>query len=599
MNGYISHSTSYEVDVTLAECDLLAPVVLMPLTATPEDGCVVMSLTWGEEPQDLDLYSYRVHENNTNDQCLTYFCDHKDPCDGVTFDVDNRNGGNNGTETITYCAGSEGYSNMVYVDDLSGEGSTLLASSARLKITSPTSTREIVLNTTRSASNEDKRYWLAGCLVTDGEGEYEFMQLNQFLDVQPSVEDPLVCHSRLALTEASNNYGPELDATVVISVVDASTNEPLNRVMLSMKNDRESHSRLTGVAGTATLPVSYTGNYSILAEVNNYIQEKQVILVECSYVNCIIEYQISMLPKPTDNGFQISLGWGDGSSAAFELASSSQRALRVSTQEQDLDLHVLQVKKQDTRIICETYFTNPAGCESTTLNHNVQAGGIRKEVVTIADSTSLSGLTTFMIFVDDNSVTSSSIFSSGAKVTITDGLSSRAINIPEVNEDAVAGSKYWLVGCLEFSGSSYSFIPVNTFSRESPVSDEKYLCHNTFQNGGVVEEEEPFCPNVEINIAIRNVLTNDDVNTATASIVVEDGENEFTVANDIGLSNGYISTPISRNGLYIIRVEADGFSATRQELNVATWDSNCYTNYQRKQGCSEAVLDLDNTRGGN
>ena len=82
--------------------------------------------------------------------------------------------------------------------------------------------------------------------MTDGAGDFEFMQLNQFLDVQPSVEDPLVCHSRslvifyyriktvifsrLALTEAEENYGPEIEGSVVVTVYDASTDEPLEEV---------------------------------------------------------------------------------------------------------------------------------------------------------------------------------------------------------------------------------------------------------------------------------------------------------------------------------------------------------------------------------
>jgi len=33
--------------------------------------------------------------------------------------------------------------------------------------------------------------------------------------------------------------------------------------------------------------------------------------------------------------------------------------------------------------------------------------------------------------------------------------------------------------------------------------------------------------------------------------------------------------------------------------NVAEWGTSCYTNYAQKRGCSEAHLDLDNTRGGN
>jgi len=644
MNGYISYSTSYEIDVTNAECDTLAPVILMPLTATPEVGCLTLSLTWDEEPQDLDLYSYRVHENNTNDQCLTYYCDGKDPCDGVTFDVDNQEGGDSGTETITYCPGSEGYSNMVYVDDLSGEGRSLLSSSARIIITANDRQQEIVLNTTQTDDNANKRYWLAGCLVTDGAGEFEFMELNQFLDVQPSVEDPLVCHSRLALTEAQDNYGPELDATVIVTVYDAITDGPLEEVMLTFSNPRESHSRLTNVDGSASLPVRFTGEYTIKAEAANYVQEQQTMEINCNVGSetCVVQYEISLLPKPTDDSLQISLGWGQATS---EIVVN--RALATISSEQDLDLHVLQVDTLDTRVFCETYFGNPSGCSNTDLNHNIPDGGIRKEVVSVSDTTAQSGLNTYMIFVDDNSVAGPSIFETGARVTITDKFSTRVEDMPALSEDSVAGSKYWLVGCLELSGETYNFVPVNTFSRESPHSSQKYYCHNVFQNGGAVIETEPFCPNVEMKIAVHNVLTNADV-PATASIIVKEGSNEFTVASGISLANSYITTPINRNGVYNIRLDSEGFVSTREEYtvscdindcrsceatflvpmsptlnpgelrmvlgwgekprdldiylyrrNVNRWGTSCYTNYAKKSGCSESKLDLDNTRGGN
>ena len=53
--------------------------------------------------------------------------------------------------------GSEGYSDMVRIDDLSGEGQTLLASEARLMITSADRQQEIVLNTPKSSDNENMR----------------------------------------------------------------------------------------------------------------------------------------------------------------------------------------------------------------------------------------------------------------------------------------------------------------------------------------------------------------------------------------------------------------------------------------------------------
>jgi len=505
-----------------------------------------------------------------------------------------------------------------------------------------------VLNTTQSSDNAGKRYWSAGCLVTDGAGEFNFMELNQFLDVQPSVEDPLVCHSRLALSDAEDNYGPEIDAEVTITVFDASNDSPLDGVMLSFNNSRESHSRLTTGDGSATLPARFTGEYTIKAEFTNYVQEEQIVTIDCEVGSdtCVVQYELSLIPKPTDDSVQITLGWGQSTS---EVVIS--RSLAIESSSQDLDLHTFKVMRNKPEIMCETYFGNMDGCNRNSLNHNINDGGIRKEVITIKEITEQSGRNSYMIFVDDNSVSGPSIYSSGARVTITDKYSTRVEDMPALSENSVAGSKYWMVGCLELTGDTYNFVPVNTFSRDSPVSNGKYYCHNLFQNGGVVREQEPFCPNMNMNIRVRDVLTNRNVEDVSASIIVKEGRNEYTVASALtqaDTNTNYLSTPINRNGVYNIRLKAPGYINTREELtvncdinscrdcdattliplsprldagemrivlgwgakprdldlyvfrrNVQEWNTKCLTNYQKKQGCREAVLDMDNTRGGN
>merc|ERR1712002_890077 len=92
--------------------------------------------------------------------------------------------GLNGSETITYC-NTEEYSNMVYVDDLSGEGESLLSSRARLVITGSDRVEEIVLNPNEAVDAENKRYWLAGCLNTKASGEFVFIPVNKFTESQP------------------------------------------------------------------------------------------------------------------------------------------------------------------------------------------------------------------------------------------------------------------------------------------------------------------------------------------------------------------------------------------------------------------------------
>jgi hypothetical protein len=72
MPGYVVARSSFHVNMSSGECDMFTSVELTPLSPEAPAGCVRMSLTWGEDPQDLDLYSYRVNKNETEDQCLTY-----------------------------------------------------------------------------------------------------------------------------------------------------------------------------------------------------------------------------------------------------------------------------------------------------------------------------------------------------------------------------------------------------------------------------------------------------------------------------------------------------------------------------------------------
>ena len=154
--GYVTMESVFQIMVSMDECEIFSPMQLTPLPPTPPRKCVRMSLTWGETPEDLDLYSHRVGRNDTTEQCLTYYCDGKDPCNGTAFDIDNKHGGLNGSETITYC-NTEDYSNMVFVDDLSGEGSSLLSSRARLIISGANRVEEILLNTDEAEEAENKR----------------------------------------------------------------------------------------------------------------------------------------------------------------------------------------------------------------------------------------------------------------------------------------------------------------------------------------------------------------------------------------------------------------------------------------------------------
>ena len=86
-----------------------------------------MTLAWGATPKDLDLYSYRVSQEDPQDYCLAYYCDEKELCDCMEFSGDVKTGGTSGVETITYCCNEPEYY-MIYVDDVSGKGSSMKSS---------------------------------------------------------------------------------------------------------------------------------------------------------------------------------------------------------------------------------------------------------------------------------------------------------------------------------------------------------------------------------------------------------------------------------------------------------------------------------------
>jgi len=620
MPGYVLARSSFQINMSAGECDMYHPVELTPLSPDTPAGCVRLSLTWGEEPQDLDLYSYRVHKNESEDQCLTYYCNGKDPCNGTAFEVDNKSGGLNGSETITYCS-TEDYTNMVYVDDLSGQGASLVNSQARLIIIGSDETQEVALSTSE-VNDDNKRYWLAGCLTTTASGTFEFIPVNQFLDIQPNVEEPLHCHNRVAVNNAA--YVPLENAKARISAVDALTDEPLEGVLASLSDGSNSQTGLTGSDGTADIPITKNGEYALIAELDNYVPQRLTVVVNCQDSDCQTDVLVSMLPTNQDNQIQILLKWGDGA--------------------EDLDLHVIKVDKNDNRATCETFFNNMNGCKDTSLNHNMKQGGINgSETVTIRQVTSNS-MMSYMVFADDNSLTGSSLGTSQADITVTDGTNTIKETIPDFTEDTVAGARYWLAGCVQIVGETFHYVPVNRFSRETP---DKLFCDNLLKNT-VPTTSEPFCANTVLNIAVHSSLTNLPVQNVSTSVIITKDDTQQSVAESASPDeDGIVKVPISQNGQYVVKVEGPGYIAAKESVNVdcdiarcrdcspvllvpvspllapgevrltMSWgerpldldvyaqqknintEESCTTYYGKKDGCDGINLDLDNVNGGN
>ena len=126
-------------------------------------------------------------------------------------------------------------------------------------------------------SISNHRYWLAGCLTTTASGSFEFIHVNQFMDVQPNVDEPLYCHSRVSVNNP--RYSPLENSSARIIVIDALTDEPLEGVMASLTIGSRSQTGLTGSDGSVSVPITQNGEYSLLVDTS------RLLLIVCVHIH--------------------------------------------------------------------------------------------------------------------------------------------------------------------------------------------------------------------------------------------------------------------------------------------------------------------------
>ena len=124
-------------------------------------------------------------------------------------------------------------------------------------------------------------------MTTTASGSFDFIPVNQFLDVKPNVEEPLHCHSRVAVNAAA--YAPLENAHARVTVVDALTDEPLVGVLASLSDGSNSQTGLTDSNGIANIPISQNGEYSLIAEKNEYVPQRVGVEVDCQHSDCQTE----------------------------------------------------------------------------------------------------------------------------------------------------------------------------------------------------------------------------------------------------------------------------------------------------------------------
>ena len=422
--GYLSATLFHQVSVSLDQCPHFAPSQLVPLSPSLEPGCVRLSLIWGKEPADLDLYSFKVNSADTDDRCLTYFCDGKDPCGCASFDVDNTRGGEEGAETITYCGCNESeddFTHMVWVDDLSGKGTSLLSSEARILVTDAGgATQEVQLV---PGEQEAARYWLAGCLTTNY-SSFSFTPLNQLSSVQPSEGMPLQCYTTSQLE--SNKNTPS--ASLRVSVADT-LGRPLPNASLILSYEGVERSEKVGLDGVTSIEGVKAGNYSLSVEHEGYVTE-----VVKGYLrpNESALQHISMMKIGEKGSVRIKLDW------------------REKLIGRNLDLNLLKTEKEGTMESCLTYWHNMEGCKGVTLDQNIGKEEAEEEpstqdtlyakaeTITVQDFPSMQD-SVFLVYIEDNTASGPDLDAVTPHLTINEGGKSHSIIMPTVSDDSLPG----------------------------------------------------------------------------------------------------------------------------------------------------------------
>merc|ERR1719369_1539398 len=147
---------------------------------------------------------------------------------------------------------------------------------------------------------------------------------------------------------------------------------------------------------------------------------------------------------------------------------------------EDMDLHSFQVNKENSHQTSITYWRSRSGCDGVNLDLDNTEGGLNgAETITYTDM-AINNHYTYMVFVHDYSTRGSLLEESDTQVTITDGIRSVTVDMPEFSDETPAGAEYWFVGCIDFVGNSWTFVEVDRFTIENPHLIEPKYCHDKF-----------------------------------------------------------------------------------------------------------------------
>jgi len=407
--------------------------------------------------------------------------------------------------------------------------------------------------------DSSQRYWMAGCM-TFGDGDFEFLPVNRFTNTNPIESETLHCHHLVSLHSAGSS---DVDTTLNIRVKEAASSFPVAGASVHVSlNDDSSYQELrqTDDNGVINLKLNQNGEYTVRVEDAAYIPAAEEVEISCSDGDsCSVSTLLSPSRKMETGLIRLIMNWGEVP--------------------RDLDLYVFQVSKDNAFHRCITSTHSQDSCNGVSMNVDNKAGGLEgAETVTIQDMTLKHGYT-YMVYVDDNSGKGTSLDSSKARITVTDGQNSMVFPMPNFDQSTPAGARYWFAGCMDTSADSYSFVPQERFTNDKPSVEDPLECHNLF--GG--DSTLPIAAMIEVpnnaylNLVVKDGLSNLAIASATASVDKIKGTSVTSIAKDATANDeGIITLPIQAGEKYAITVKSDGYVTDAFDLTLSCDGAGCY-----------------------
>jgi len=179
------------VHVQISEKAISHPVTisLSPILDPQTEMRLVMN--WGQNPLDLDLHVLQIDRKSGEETCHISWKNlenHGKSCSGLSLDVDNTKGGDNGAETITWDDAKDSLY-LMYVHDWSYDSEThIVASEARIALYSNNTESPITMEVPTTDTNNYSRWWIIGCMNEAS----SFVKIDLLSETDPS---PSLCNS--------------------------------------------------------------------------------------------------------------------------------------------------------------------------------------------------------------------------------------------------------------------------------------------------------------------------------------------------------------------------------------------------------------------